>query len=158
MEIRKSREKDEAGIWEIFRKVIATGDTYVFPPDSDMEVFRKHWMGYSPMVAVCDCEVVGTYIIKQNQIGLGSHIANGSYMVHPDHHGKGIGKAMGLHSLDYATARGFKAIQFNLVVSTNEAAVDLWMKLGFRIIGTVPGAFNHQELGCVDTHIMFREL
>ena len=158
MEIRKSSPQDESAIWEIFRKVIATGDTYVFAPDSGIEIFLEHWICYEPMVAVQDAEVVGTYIVKPNQLALGSHVANGSYMVHPDHQGKEIGKEMGLHSLDHARILGFKAMQFNHVVSTNQAAVKLWKKIGFRIVGTTPKAFDHSQLGLVDTHIMYREL
>jgi len=100
----------------------------------------------------------GTYIIKPNQVGLGSHIANCSYMVHPDHQAMGIGKLLCEHSLKYAKDIGYRAIQFNLVVSTNTAAVKLWKKYGFEIIGIIPEGFNHQDLGYVDAYIMFKEL
>ena len=115
-------------------------------------------MKYSPIVAVEGETIVGTYIIKENQIGLGSHVANGFYVIHPDHHGRGIGKMLGLHSLEYARSSGFKAMQFNIVVATNSPAVALWKKLGFRIVGTIPRAFRHSTLGFVDAHIMYQNL
>jgi L-amino acid N-acyltransferase YncA len=103
-------------------------------------------------------QILGTYIIKPNQIDLGSHIANCSYMVHPNAQGKGIGKLMYEHSIKNANQLGFKAIQFNIVVSTNINAVKLWEKYGFAIIGTIPNGFNHKKLGFVDAHIMYKEL
>ena len=103
-------------------------------------------------------EILGTYIIKPNQIDLGDHIANCSYMVNPGKQGKGIGKKLCEHSIQFAKESGYKAIQFNIVVSTNTGAVKLWEKLGFRIIGTTPDGFRHSKLGFVDTYIMYREL
>lgn len=158
MEIREAQAADAPQIWDIFKQVIATGDTYVFPPDSDYALFEQHWLKYAPLVAVEQGIVVGTCIVKKNQLGLGAHVANGSYMVHPAHQGQGIGKELGLHSLDYAKRKGFKAMQFNLVISTNEAAVSLWKKIGFEIVGTVPKAFDHQTLGLVDAFVMYQEL
>jgi len=158
MEIRTYRKEDVPQIWEIFQKVVSTGDTYVFPTDSSYSVFEENWLKYDPVVACEGDEILGTYIIKKNQMGLGSHIGNGSYMVAPDCHGKGVGKKLGLHSLKFARDQGFKGLQFNLVVSTNEAAIRLWEKIGFKIIGTTPGAFMHKSYGYVDAHIMFRDL
>lgn len=103
-------------------------------------------------------KIVGTYIIKPNHPGLGSHIANCGYMVHPDARGKGIGKKICEHSIAFARENGYRAMQFNIVVSTNEVAVALWKKLGFRIIGTTPNGFRHQKLGFVDTYTMYLEL
>ncbi len=156
--IRPAHPEDEPALWEIFHRVVAGGDTYVFPPDSDRELFRAHWMHYAPFVAEIAGEIVGTCIIKPVQMGLGSHIANGSYMVHPDHHGQGIGRALGEFSLKHSREQGYRAIQFNIVVSTNEPAVALWTKLGFRVIGRCPGAFRHSRLGYVDTLVMYQEL
>ncbi|MDA1354587.1 MAG: N-acetyltransferase, partial [bacterium] len=102
--------------------------------------------------------VLGTYILKANQIGLGAHIANASFMVSPDHHGKGIGRAMAQHCLIQAKESGYNAMQFNIVISTNTSAINLWQSLGFQIIGTTPKAFNHQTLGLIDSHIMFKAL
>ncbi len=109
-------------------------------------------------VAEHEGKIVGTYILKPNQIDLGSHIANGSYMVHPEAQGLGIGKKMGEHSLLKAKELGFVGMQFNIVVSTNQAAVRLWKKLGFTIVGTTPQGFLLKNIGYVDTYIMYRAL
>jgi GNAT superfamily N-acetyltransferase len=103
-------------------------------------------------------EILGTYIIKPNQIGLGDHIANCSYMVNPKYHGKGTGKFLCEHSIQFAKDKGYLGIQFNIVVSTNTNAVELWKKYGFKIIGTTPKGFRHKDLGLVDTYIMFKDL
>ena len=109
-------------------------------------------------VAEMDGKILGTYIIKPNQIDRGNHIANCSYMVHPNVQGKGIGKQLCQHSIEFAKESGYFAIQFNMVVSTNVGAVKLWEALGFRIIGTTPGGFRHPSIGLVDTYIMFQKL
>jgi GNAT superfamily N-acetyltransferase len=95
-------------------------------------------------------------MLRKNQQGLGAHVANAAYMVHPDAREHGIGKAMGTHSIRQAKKHGFSAIQFNFVVSTNLIAIQLWLKLGFKIVGTVPKAFNHSKLGLVDVYVMHR--
>lgn len=161
MEIRKAdRLNDYNKIWEIFSAVIQTGDTYTFEPATPKEDLEKYWFAdhMNTFVAVEDDTMPGTYIIKPNQPGLGNHIANCSYMVNPRHHGKGTGKLMCEHSISLAKENGFLGIQFNIVVSTNIAAVNLWKKFGFEIIGTTPKGFRHQQLGFVDTYIMFRSL
>lgn len=160
MTIRPATIQDYDAIWDIFKQVIATGDTYVFSPQTPKEDLQKHWFAtyMNTFVIEEDDQILGTYIIKPNQIDLGSHIANGSYMVSPQHHGKGIGKLLCQHSLDTAKALGYRAMQFNIVISTNTGAVKLWQQFGFQIIGTVPKAFKHQELGLVDAYIMYREL
>ncbi len=152
--------KDYDRIWEIFKKIISTGDTYVFDPNTPKETLSNHWFaGYmDTFVAEEDDTIVGTYIIKPNQIDLGNHIANGSYMVNPAYQGKGIGKQLCEHSIEFAKNKGYLGIQFNIVVSTNEVAVELWKKCGFKIIGKTPNGFRHQQFGLVDTYIMFREL
>ncbi|NNF00650.1 MAG: GNAT family N-acetyltransferase [Pyrinomonadaceae bacterium] len=152
--------KDEEEIWEIFRRVIATGDTYVFDPDTSRQEFPALWFGEKmhTYVAETDEGIHGTYIMKPNQIGLGSHVANAGYMVHPGAQGMGIGTKMCEHSLIEAKRLGFRAMQFNIVVSTNVGAVRLWERFGFEIIGTSPGAFNHRTEGFVDAHIMYRKL
>ena len=96
--------------------------------------------------------------MKDNQPGLGSHVANAGYMTSPDAFGKGIGKAMALFSLEEAKNLGYRAMQFNLVIKTNERAVELWKKLGFAIIGEIPEAFNHKSLGLTNAYIMYRKL
>lgn len=147
-------------IWEIFHHVVSQGDTYVFPPDIKKSDALNLWVSkqHTTFVAINDEQVVGTYIIKPNFPGLGSHIANCSYMVSERARGLGVGKAMGLHSIDYATTEGYLGMQFNIVVSSNKPAVKLWHSLGFTVIGTIPRGFNHASLGYVDTYIMYRDL
>jgi L-amino acid N-acyltransferase YncA len=160
MIIRKATESDYDHVWEIFSKVIQTGDTYVFDPETPKSDLKKHWFAdyMQTYVAVENDVIVGTYIIKPNQIDLGNHIANCGYMVNPNFRGKGIGKLLCEHSLQIAKENNFKAMQFNIVVSTNENAVKLWHKFGFKIIGTTPNGFRHKKFGFVDTYIMYKEL
>jgi len=161
MKIRAvDKERDYNEIWDIFSKVITTGDTYVFDPGTPKESLTKLWFADSmdTFVAVEDGSIVGTYFIKPNQIDLGSHIANCGYMVSPSHQGRGVGQQMCEHSIAWARAKGYSGIQFNIVVSTNVSAVKLWEKCGFEIIGTTPKGFRHKELGFVDTYIMFRHV
>lgn len=159
--IRKAHVGDMDAIWNIFSAVVQTGDTYVFSPDISREEALGYWMADDryTYVAEYDGHVAGTYILKDNQPGLGSHVANASFMVSPDFQGKSIGKIMGKHALDIAAELGYKAMQFNIVISTNKPAVALWEKLGFKIVGTVPEAFMHKGLGrLVDTYVMYRAL
>ena len=114
--------------------------------------------GTRTYVALSDDQIVGTYVLRPNRPGLGSHVANASFMVSPTARGIGIGRAMGEHCLAEARALGYCAMQFNFVVSTNEAAVRLWERLGFRIVGRLPGAFRHLTKGFVDAYVMFRSL
>jgi GNAT superfamily N-acetyltransferase len=162
MKIRQAdKGTDYDKVWKIFTKVISTGDTYVFNPNTPKDTLHTHWFAdyMDTFVAVDDNdEILGTYIIKPNQIDLGDHIANCSYMVNPKFQGRGTGKLLCEHSLKFAKDKGFLGLQFNIVVSTNEAAVKLWQKFGFDIIGTTPKAFRHQTLGLVDTYIMFKDL
>lgn len=160
MIIRKASEADRSQIWEIFQAVIQTGDSFVFDPATPESCLDKYWLAPEMTTFVADegGHITGTYIIKPNQVGLGSHIANCSYMVHPQARGRGIGRMMAEHSLEFARRHRFRGMQFNIVVSTNHAALELWKKLGFRIIGVTPGGFRHKLLGYVDSCIMFREL
>ena len=160
IKIRKATAEDENQIWEIFSKVIATGDTYVFPPDTPRKALNQYWLAahMDTFIAEEDDKLLGTYMIKPNQIGLGNHIANCGYMVSPEAQGRGIGKELCEHSLRYAKTCDYYAIQFNIVVSTNTAAVALWKKYGFEIIGITPKGFRHSQLGLVDTYIMYKAL
>jgi len=147
-------------MWPIFRDVVATGETYPFVPDTPREEAHDYWLGKGATTFVAEDagRVVGMYKIVQNQRGLGSHVANASFMVDPASSGKGIGRLMGEHCLAEARKLGYQAMQFNFVVSTNAPAVALWKKLGFAIIGTVPKAFRHATMGYVDTYVMYRSL
>jgi GNAT superfamily N-acetyltransferase len=158
--IRPAERRDEDAIWRIFHAVVEPGDTYAFPPETTRQEALAIWMSPSvhAYVALDDDEVVGTYFLKANQPGRGSHVSNAGFMVAPSAQGRGVGRAMGEHCLAEARRLGFRAMQFNFVVSTNEPAVALWKKLGFEIIGTVPDAFDHPTLGLVDTYVMFRSL
>ena len=160
MNIRKATETDVDEIWGIFSRVIKTGDTYVFNPNTPKADLKKHWFAdyMETYVIEENQQILGTYIIKPNQIDLGSHIANCSYMVNPNSQGKGIGKKLCEHSLKTAKENKFEGIQFNIVVSTNTGAIELWKKYGFKIIGTTPKGFKHSELGFVDTYIMYKDL
>ena len=161
MEIRRAdKQTDFDKVWDIFKNVISTGDTYVFDPNTPKDSLHNHWFAVymSTFVAVDNDEILGTYIIKPNQIDLGNHIANCGYMVNPKHHGHGIGKLLCEHSIKFAKESGFSGIQFNIVVSTNESAVKLWQKFGFDIIGMTPKGFRHKTFGLVDTYIMYKDL
>lgn len=158
--IRKAIDPDKSAVWLIIKPVIAGGDTYVFSPDSTENEMMAYW--FSPekfnYVAVLDGEVVGTYWLKANQPGLGSHVGNGAYMVSPDAKGKGVGRKMAEHSIEEARRLGFKSIQFNFVVKSNEVAVNLWKSVGFEVIGEIPDAFDHKENGLTNAYIMYRKL
>jgi ribosomal protein S18 acetylase RimI-like enzyme len=160
LNVRIAEASDFDAIWEIFRAVVRDGETYVYDPSTTKEQARLIWMAgdATTFVAVMDERVVGTYILRPNQTGRGSHVANAGYMVRPGCRGLGVGRAMCEHSLDAARERGFLAMQFNMVVSTNEGAVALWEKLGFRIVGTLPKVFRHRKLGLVDAFVMHRFL
>ena len=158
--IRRAERSDEDAIWQIFHAVVEPGDTYAFPSDISRRDALAMWMAPTvhTYVASDDESIVGTYIIKANQPGRGSHVANAAFMVAPTAQGRGLGRRMGEHCLAEARRLGFASMQFNFVVSTNEPAVALWKKLGFDIIGTVPAAFNHPTRGLVDAYVMYRSL
>ncbi|GAB2528143.1 GNAT family N-acetyltransferase [Spirosoma aerophilum] len=159
-EIRKATADDHEAIWQIIRPVIATGDTYCFAPDSSREKMLNYWCSDDKYtyVATVEGNVVGTFIMKDNQVDLGSHVANASYMVSAAYEGQGIGQRMGEYSIQEARRLGYRAMQFNIVVKSNERAVRLWQKLGFVIIGEIPDAFNHAQLGYTNAYIMYRKL
>jgi ribosomal protein S18 acetylase RimI-like enzyme len=146
VKIRKATTSDCEEIWDIIRDVISRGDTYVFSPNSSKEKMLGFWMSADKhtYVALVDGKISGTFFIKDNEPDLGSHIANAGYMTAPTAFGKGIGKTMCEFSMREAKRLGYKAMQFNIVIKTNENAVSLWKKLGFEIIGEIPDAFQHQ--------------
>jgi len=149
-------------VWPIFREVLAAGETYTYPPDLTLEQARAMWTAPPArcFVGEADGQALGCYRIAPNQLAgsPGDHVANGSYMVAEAARGRGIGEALCRHSLETAREAGYSAIQFNFVVSTNAAAVKLWQRCGFAIVGTLPGAFRHPRLGLVDGLVMYRTL
>jgi ribosomal protein S18 acetylase RimI-like enzyme len=159
--IRRFQETDWPAIWPILRATFEAGDTYAYAPGSTEAEIHRAWVE-APCTAYVACasdgHVVGTYFMKPNQPGLGSHVCNCGYVVAPAAQGRGIASAMCEHSQAEALSMGFRAMQFNLVASTNERAVRIWRKLGFSVVGTLPGAFRHQRLGFVDALVMFKEL
>ena len=160
LQIRKSVTADADGIWAILQPIIVKGDAYVFSPNSPKEEILNYWLSSEKhtYTALLDGQIVGTFFMKDNQMGLGSHIANAGYATLPSAYGQGIGKLMGLFSLGEARRLGYKAMQFNIVVKTNERAVRLWQAIGFQIIGEIPDAFQHQTLGLVNAYIMYQKL
>ncbi|PYK15815.1 MAG: GNAT family N-acetyltransferase [Verrucomicrobia bacterium] len=158
MEIREATAGDRDAIWDIFREVVTARDTYAFDPGMSRHDALGYWFQADTRTYVAESRgrILGTYILRPNQSGGGSHVANAAFMVAPDARGQGIGRAMAEHCLSEARLLGFRAMQFNFVVSTNDSAVRLWQKLGFKIVGTLPGAFHHPEKGYVDVYVMFR--
>ena len=158
--IRSATESDRDAIWNIFHEVVAGGDTYAFDPQMLREDALAYWFRADTHTYVADADgkTIGTYILKPNQSGPGSHVANAAFMVPSSARGQGVGRSMAEHSLEEACRLGFSAMQFNFVVSTNESAIHLWERLGFKTVGTLPGAFRHPEKGYVDVYVMFRSL
>ena len=159
-QIRLAAASDSDGIWNIFHAVVAPGDTYTLDPAISRTEALAYWFqpSHHCYVAVCQHQLVGTYILKPNQPALGSHVANAAFMVAPNARGIGVGRTMGEHALAEARRLGFRGMQFNFVVSTNRSAIRLWQALGFDIVGTLPGAFRHPREGYVDAYVMFRSL
>jgi len=159
-EIRRALDSDFYSIWPIMEAVFRNGDTYPHSPETSREEAFQYWMmePAATYVAVEKKNIVGTYYLRPNQPDLGAHVCNAGYMVHPEARNRGIGAAMGMHSLVEAVNLGFRAMQFNLIVSTNEPSIRLWKKLGFKIIGTLPQAFRHINHGFVDAYVMYRFL
>ncbi len=158
--IRGAEERDRDRIWQIFQATIAPGDAFVYDPKTSREEATAYWFanGTRTYVAEQNGQVVGSYILRPNRPGLGNHVANAGFMVDPATRGRGVGRAMGEHALSEARRLGYRDMQFNFVISTNESAVRLWQTLGFRIVGTLPGAFRHARKGLVDAYVMFRSL
>jgi RimJ/RimL family protein N-acetyltransferase len=140
--------------------IVRAGETYTLPRAIEKEAALAYWQSpeHEVFIAEDDDEVVGTYYLKANQKGGGAHVANCGYMTAVWATGKGVARAMCAHSLDRARERGFRAMQFNFVVSTNERAVRLWQNFGFEIVGRLPDAFLHPTQGYVDALVMYRAL
>jgi ribosomal protein S18 acetylase RimI-like enzyme len=160
MDIRPFRDEDWPAVWRLLEATFAGGDTYTFPPDSSEADIRKAWVDLplATFVAIEGDRIVGTYFLKPNQPGLGNHVCNCGYVVAPESQGRGVAAAMCEHSQRFAREQGFRAMQFNFVVATNERAVRLWQRLGFAVVGRLSGAFRHQRLGYVDALVMYKSL
>ena len=159
--IREAQDGDWPAIYPFFREIVAAGRTYAFPEDLSLEQARGWWMESPPgrtVVAVDGSTVVGSAKMSANRPGRGAHVATASFMVDPRHSGRGVGRALGEYVVDWARATGYRSIQFNAVVETNEVAVRLWRSLGFEVLATVPEAFDHPEHGLVGLHLMFLDL
>lgn len=158
--IRKALSGDFVHLWPFMQRIFIGGDTYAMPPETTFEEAERYWMaeGVTTYVKEVEGRLVGTYILRENQPGLGNHVANASFMVDAEYNGRGLGRELARHCLAEAKARGFRAMQFNLVVSTNHRAVALWESVGFRIIATLPKAFRHRTLGAVDAYVMHQFL
>jgi GNAT superfamily N-acetyltransferase len=160
MEIRPATADDWPQIWPFFASIVADGQTYAFPLDLTMETGESWWMEQWPartVVAVDGDQVLGSAKMGPNRPGRGAHIATASFMVDPDEWGKGVGRALGAYVVEWARAAGYAGMQFNAVVETNHAAINLWQALGFHIIGTVPGAFDNRVRGPVGLHVMYQK-
>lgn len=160
MLIRPAVSADAEGIWQLLEPTIRAGETQALPLDMTREAALDYWLapGHDVFVAEELGTRVGTYFLRANQAGGGSHVANCAYVVSPAATGRGIAQAMCKHSLDHARTQGYTAMQFNFVVTSNERAVRLWQHLGFQIVGRSPKAFRHPALGLVDALVMHREL
>ena len=181
MKIRPAIEADREAIWNIFHEVVAAGDIYALDPNISREDAMAYWFAPRTHTYVAEIEgefvgeavsfpatpsstvkpnplIAGTYILRPNQSGGGSHVANAGFIVSASARGRGIGRAMAQHCLSEARQLGFRAMQFNYVISTNTAAIHLWQDLGFAIVGTLAKAFRHPEKGYVDVYVMYRAL
>lgn len=160
IEIRKAAAGDEDAIWAMLEPVIRAGEAYALPAEMPREDALRYWFAAGNWVFVAeeDGRAFGSYYLRPNQKGGGSHVCNCGYVTASWATGRGVAGAMCAHSLEFGKKAGFRAMQFNFVVSTNEPAVYLWRKHGFEVVGRLPGAFRHPVLGYVDALVMWREL
>jgi L-amino acid N-acyltransferase YncA len=158
IEIRRAKDSDRDAIWKVFREVITAGETYPLDPNSSREEALAYWFQHDAHVFVAESgnQIAGAYTLHANQAAGGAHVANAAFIVAKNARGQGIGRAMGEHCMSEARRLGFRAMQFNFVVSTNESAVKLWQDLGMKIVGTLPGAFRHPTRGYVDVYVMYQ--
>ena len=158
--IREAAQDEFADIWPIFEEIVSAGDTYAYPKETSKAEGERLWMKVprKTFVAESDGEILGTYYIKTNQSGPGSHVCNCGYMVRTAARGKGIATAMCEHSQQVALELGYSAMQFNFVASSNEGAIRIWQQMGFEIVGRLPRAFNHPVRSYIDALIMYKWL
>lgn len=161
MEIREANDVDWPQIYPIFRKTVEEGRTYALPENLSLEDARLLWMETPPAVTIIAVEedvILGSAKVGPNRPGRGSHIATASFMVNHAKQGQGVGRALGNFAIEWARSHGYRGMQFNAVVETNEPAVHLWEELGFEVLTTVPGAFDHSQHGYVGLHVMYKSL
>jgi L-amino acid N-acyltransferase YncA len=160
MTIRPAIPEDHEFILDIFTEILAAGETFALSQDLPRPDALAFWCGAENTVFVCEDggRILGSYYLKPNHSGPGSHVANAGYIVAAEERGKHIGRTMAEHSIEQARRLGFRSMQFNFVVSTNESAVRLWKQLGFGVVGTLPRVFHHPTHGYVDAHVMFLDL
>lgn len=158
--IRPATRADDDAVWTMLEPVFRAGDTYAIDPDIPRDDALAYWFGPERRVFLAQDggEALGTYYMVRNQKGGGSHVCNCGYITAPAARGRGVARAMLAHSLDAAPGFGFRAMQFNFVVSTNTRAIAIWEGAGFDIVGRLPGAFRHPQQGYVDALVMFRSL
>lgn len=160
--IREATAADWDSIYPFFREIVAAGETYAYPDDLDSGSARRLWMAAPPsrtVVAVDDAgRVLGSAKMGPNRPGRGAHVATASFMVSDVARGRGVGRALAEEMVAWARDGGYDGVQFNAVVETNVAAVRLWQALGFRVVGTVPGAFESRTHGKVGLHVMYLPL
>jgi L-amino acid N-acyltransferase YncA len=159
--IRAIEAGDWSEVYPIFSAIVSAGETYAYPEGLTPEEARSYWVAGPPgrtVVATDSRAILGTATMGPNRPGRGSHVATASFMVDPAQQGKGVGRALGGHVVEWARGEGYRSIQFNAVVETNTAAVRLWQSLGFVILATVPEAFDHRRDGLVGLHIMYKRL
>jgi L-amino acid N-acyltransferase YncA len=159
--IRAATDGDWPGIWPFLGPVLAAGETYTYPQDISQAEARAAWLLPEPwhvLVAEHHGRILGIVKYGPNQPGRGAHVANASFVVDPAAAGRGVGRALAERVLVDAPAHGFRAMQFNAVVAANSGAIRLWESLGFRILATIPEAFDHPTAGLVGLHVMHRQL
>lgn len=160
MRIRAAASDDCEALWRVLEPTFRAGETYPLQRDIGAEAALAYWLAPAHEVFVAEEEgaILGTYYLRANQAGGGAHVANCGYVTAPTASGRGVASALCLHSLDQARARGFRAMQFNFVIISNERAIRLWHRFGFAIVGRLPEAFAHPRLGYVDALVMHRKL
>jgi ribosomal protein S18 acetylase RimI-like enzyme len=160
MQIRPARPEDAPALWSLMEPIVRAGETYALDPGMSEAEAMAYWLApdKETLVAEEDGAILGTYVMRANQAGGGRHVCNCAFMTSMEATGRGVARRMCEHALDHARTRGYRAMQFNFVVSTNERAVRLWQSLGFEIVGRLPRAFDHPVHGYVDALVMFRSL
>ena len=160
--VRDAVAEDWASIWSFFGAIVRAGESFGYDTDMGEGQVRAMWFDGPPSRTIVATgatgQILGTANMHRNRGGRGAHVASATYLVAPEHQGRGVGRALVKDSLTWARAEGYRAMQFNAVVETNAPAVRLYESLGFEVIGTVPEGFLHPRHGYVGLHIMFRRL